>query len=243
MSADGATPAPTVDAVRQRAEVVRDRIRSAGGDPDEVVLVAVTKAFGPGVMRVALDAGLADVGENYAQELVDKAAALGPDVLAAGSARVHFVGRLQRNKVRSIAALVDLWQTVDRVELGTEIARRSPGASVLVQVNASREPQKGGCDLQEAPMLVDQLGSEGLDVAGLMAVGVADDDDATRRAFAAVTSMADDLDLPVRSMGMSADLEIAVQEGATMVRIGRDLFGRRPLPPARMPGEQEKRVQ
>jgi pyridoxal phosphate enzyme (YggS family) len=229
--------------IRSRADAVRERIRTAGGDPASIALVAVTKAFPASVMRHALEAGLLDVGENYAQELADKAEALGPDALVALGARLHFVGRLQRNKVRALAPLVDLWQTVDRPELGAEIARRAPGAAVLVQVNASGEASKGGCRLDDAPALVDQLRRVGLDVRGVMTVGVADDEPATGRAFAAVAALADSLDLPVRSMGMSADLEVAVAEGATMVRIGRDLFGPRPLRPGGMLDDQERRIQ
>jgi uncharacterized pyridoxal phosphate-containing UPF0001 family protein len=114
---------------------------------------------------------------------------------------------------------------------------------VLVQVNATGEAQKGGCAPADAPDLVDALRGAGLDVRGVMAVGQAGDAAATSRAFALVVGLAEDLDLPVRSMGMSGDLELAVAEGATMVRVGRDLFGPRPSRPARMPDEQEKRLQ
>src|SRR5262245_38228297 len=134
-------PGVTVADVRANAEHVRDRIRVAGGDLQRITLVAITKAFELSVLRTALDADLHDVGENYAQELAAKAEALDPAERA--SARIHFIGRLQRNKVRSIAPYVDLWQTVDRAELGAEIAKRAPGAAVLVQVNATDEPQKG----------------------------------------------------------------------------------------------------
>ncbi|HRW36604.1 MAG: YggS family pyridoxal phosphate-dependent enzyme [Acidimicrobiales bacterium] len=213
-----------------RVERVRDRIAAAGGDPDRVVLLAVTKGFGPEVARAAAEAGLVDLGENYAQELVAKA----PVLAEAGHAvRWHAIGRLQRNKVRALAPIVHLWQTVDRVELGAEIARRAPGARVLAQVNVSDEPQKGGCDPAEAPRLVGELGELGLDVQGLMTVGRTGDPRAAAEGFARLRRLADDLDLPVRSMGMSGDLDVAVAEGATMVRVGAALFGPRPGVPER----------
>jgi len=232
-----------VETVARRAAAVRDRIRSAGGDPAAITLVAVTKAFGPDVLRVALGAGLHDVGENYAGELITKADELGPAELATVGARFHFLGRLQRNKVRRLAPYVHLWQSVDRPELGQEIARRVPGAAVLAQVNVTAEPQKGGCAVADAPRLVEQLRALDLDVRGLMGVGAAGDADRTVRAFAGLTRLAISLDLSVRSMGMSGDLEVAVREGTTMVRIGRSLFGDRPVDGPRVPGEQEKRLE
>lgn len=213
-----------VGAIRARAEEVRARISDAGGDPAAVTLVAVTKGFPPALAVAAAEAGLLDLGENYAQELVPKVDA----VAASGAApRWHFLGNLQRNKVRSLAPHVTLWQSVDREALGAEIARRAPGASVLVQVNLSGEPQKGGCTREEVEPLVATLADLGLDVRGLMGVapaGIADD---ARPGFRWLRSEVDRLALTVCSMGMSADLEVAVQEGSTMVRIGTGLFGPR----------------
>jgi pyridoxal phosphate enzyme (YggS family) len=211
--------------VAARVEVVRNRIADAGGDPERVVLLAVTKGFGVEVARAAVAAGLVDLGENYAQELVAKA-----PVLAAEGATVrwHAIGRLQRNKVRSLAGTVHLWESVDREDLGLEIARRAPGAAVLVQVNVSDEDQKGGCRPAEAPDLVARLDDAGLDVRGLMTVGRAGPPAEARAGFTLLRRLADDLDLPVRSMGMSGDLEVAVAEGATLVRVGSALFGPRP---------------
>ncbi|MBI2708288.1 MAG: YggS family pyridoxal phosphate-dependent enzyme [Actinobacteria bacterium] len=208
---------------------VRDRIVSAGGDPARVTVVAVTKGFGPVAVAVARAGGVADLGENYAQELARKAGAseardpgLGPAV------RWHAIGRLQRNKVRSLARSVALWQSVDREPLAAEIARRCPGASVLVQVNVSDEMQKGGCAPEETSALVRAARELGLDVRGLMAVGAEGGPDAAGPGFALLRRLADDLGLEERSMGMSADLEAAVAAGSTMVRIGTALFGFRP---------------
>lgn len=226
MTEIGSPRGVSAEQIAARAERVRDRIRGAGGDPSRVTIVAVTKAFGMDVLRGSLSAGLVEVGENYARELADKASRLEPEERA--RARFHFVGRLQRNKVRLIAPHVHLWQSVDRAELGDEIARRAPGAAVLVQVNATAEPQKGGCPPDEVAALVEHLRGGDLEVRGLMAVGRAGDERATGAAFEAVSRLADSLDLIERSMGMTDDIEIAVGAGTTMVRVGRELFGDRP---------------
>jgi pyridoxal phosphate enzyme (YggS family) len=203
-------------------ERVRDRIASAGGDVDRVRLLAVTKGHGVDAVRAALDAGLVDVGENYAQELVAKVDELGDD-----ARRWHFIGQVQRNKVRQIAHLVQLWQSVDRIRVGEEIVKRSPGASVLVEVNLTDDPNRGGARTGLVPGLVDGLRDLGLQVDGLMAVGVTGAPDDIRSGFRRVRSLADELGLAERSMGMSGDLELAVQEGSTMVRVGSALFGPR----------------
>jgi pyridoxal phosphate enzyme (YggS family) len=201
---------------------VRDRIATAGRDPDDITLVAVTKGLGPAAVDAAVGAGLRDFGENYAADLAAK-------VDAAPGLRLHwhFIGSVQRRQVRRIAPLVALWHGIDRQEEGAEIARHSPGAAVLVQVNLTAEPQKGGCRPSEARSLVDGLRGEGLAVRGLMTVGPAGPPEGARPAFRALSHLADELELPERSMGMSSDLEVAVQEGATIVRVGTALFGPR----------------
>jgi len=224
--------APTPDVLAERVERVWNRVVDAGGDPEVITLIAVTKGFGPEVALAAAAAGLVDLGENYAQELVAKA----PVVAEAGHVvRWHAIGRLQRNKVRSLAGIVSLWQTVDRLDLGAEIAKRAPGAAVLAQVNVSDEPQKGGCAPHEASDLVAGLQDLGLDVRGLMTVGRTGPPIEARAGFTRLRELADDLDLPVRSMGMSGDLDAAVAEGATMIRIGSALFGARPAPTSTTP--------
>lgn len=203
---------------------VRRRIAAAGGE-GRVRLLAVTKGFGGDAVEAALRAGVGDIAESYAQELVAKR----PEVTEPG-ASWHFIGRLQTNKVRQLVDLVDVWHTVDRATLGVELAKRAPGARVLLQVNVSDEPQKGGCGPHEAPALVKRLRKDGLDVIGLMAIGATGEPEAARPGFRLLRRLADDLGLPERSMGMSGDLEVAVEEGSTMVRIGRALFGDRPRP-------------
>ncbi len=173
--------------------------------------------------------GLVDVGENYAQELVAKAAAVGPLLGESAGPRWHFLGALQRNKVKSLAPLVACWQSVARLAEGAEIARGAPGAEVLVEVDVTGLPGRGGCAAAEAPGLVRDLGELDLVVRGLMTVAPVDPAAARARRSARVRELADRLGLPERSMGMTDDLEAAVAEGSTMVRLGRALFGDRPL--------------
>ena len=135
---------------------------------------------------------------------------------------------MQRNKVAALAPHVHLWQAVDRPAAGEAIARRQPGARVLVQVNVTGEPAKPGCPPADAPALVARLRGLTSTSRGLMAVGPAGDPKLARPGFRRLATLARQLGLAELSMGMSDDLEVAVQEGATMVRIGRALFGPRP---------------
>jgi PLP dependent protein len=214
--------------VRDALARVLDQVADAGGDPTALTVVAVTKGFGPEAPLAALDAGLVDLGENYAQELEDKAVAV--DAADVPTPRWHFIGRLQSNKVRLVADRVACWQSLDRASVVDEVAKRAPGARVLVQVNGAGEDGKGGATLDDVPDLVGRARDAGLDVAGLMAVGVAGDDHATEEAFRATVALADRLHLPERSLGMSADLAAAVRAGTTMIRVGTALFGPRPTP-------------
>jgi uncharacterized pyridoxal phosphate-containing UPF0001 family protein len=217
------------DAVAERLAVVRRRIDQAG-DGRPVTVVAVTKGFAVDAVQVALDLGLRAVGENYAQELLGKAGELAgaaPGSRPSGP-EWHFLGRLQRNKVRHLAGVVEVWESVDRPELVDEIARRAPGGRVLVQANLSGEAQKGGAPLADVAGLVARARTAGLAVEGLMGVAPAGPPEGARPGFRALVALADELGVPERSIGMSADLEVAVEEGATMVRVGRGLFGPRP---------------
>jgi uncharacterized pyridoxal phosphate-containing UPF0001 family protein len=216
--------------VADRLAAVRERIAAAGRAPDDIVVVAVTKGFGVEAVEAASAVGIADVGENYAQELAAKHEAGAPEP----GRRWHFLGRVQRNKVKPLAGLVHLWQGVDRLAAGEEIARRAPGARVLVQVLISDAAGDGGatrngCPPAEVPELVERLDGLGLDVRGLMAVGPAGPPELARAGFRTVSALADRLGLVERSMGMSDDLGVAVEEGSTMVRVGRGLFGARPV--------------
>jgi pyridoxal phosphate enzyme (YggS family) len=212
-----------IGSVTRHVAAVRARIEAAGGH--NVTLVAVTKGFGADAVEAAAAAGCTDVGENYAQELLAKL----PDVHRARP-RVHFIGRLQSNKVKLLSSVVDVWQSVDRSSLVAPLARHAPGAHVLVQVNISGERQKGGCEPEDTDALVDALRGAGLTVDGLMGVGPLGEPENARAGFRSLRSMVDELGLSVCSMGMTDDLEVAVEEGATMVRVGSALFGPRPKP-------------
>jgi hypothetical protein len=210
---------------------VRERIRVGAGDRP-VELIAVTKGFGVDAIEAAVASGCVSIGENYAQELRDKMTAL-PDGIE--RPQVHFIGHLQTNKVRVISGHVTVWQSVDRRPLADEIARRSPGASVFVQVNTTSEASKGGCNQGETAALVSYCRSLELSTLGLMTIGpTSGDTTLTRDAFAWLRHSADELGLASCSMGMSNDLEIALEQGATHVRIGSALFGERPRLRAQM---------
>jgi pyridoxal phosphate enzyme (YggS family) len=196
----------------------------AGRDPASVRIVAATKTVPAERIRALLAAGCTDLGENRAQELLAKA-----PLLAAGPQPApvwHFIGPLQRNKVKVLAPWVGWWQTLDRHALVPVLAAHAPGATVLVEVNLAREPQKAGCDPDEVEPLVEAAIAAGLHVAGLMAIPPVGDD--PRPWFRRLAAQAAALGLPECSMGMSDDFEIAVEEGATIVRLGRVLFGERP---------------
>jgi PLP dependent protein len=215
--------------IRTRATEIRDRLRAAGDAGDRVTLIAVTKGFPPQLAANAVAAGLVDLGENYAQELVDKAHLLaGADATPVAGVRWHFIGGLQSNKIKVLAGTVSLWHTVDRSSLADGIARRDPGAAVLVQVNTTAEPQKSGCEPGVAPALVDHARSLGLAVRGLMTIGPTSPADDPRPCFVRLRQLAEVCEVDELSMGMSSDYELAVREGSTMVRIGSALFGQRP---------------
>jgi uncharacterized pyridoxal phosphate-containing UPF0001 family protein len=217
-----------VAGVADRLAAVRARLVAAGGDLDAITVVAVTKGFGADAVRDALDAGLAVIGENYARELQDKAAELDA-ALPAGAVRPqwHFLGTIQRNKVARLAPVVAVWQSVSRPEEAQAIARASPGAAVLVEVECTGLPGRNGCAPAAVPDLVAMARTAGLEVRGLMTVAPPDPPGAAA-AFGVVRELADRMGLVERSMGMTDDLELAVAHGTTMVRVGRALFGPRP---------------
>jgi PLP dependent protein len=193
---------------------VRRRILSAGGN--HVALIAVTKTFGPDAWAMAQVAGC------------DGVAGVVPP---ANRLPVHFIGQLQTNKIKQLADIVDVWQSVDRASVITEIAKRvgRPDVGLFIQVNTTDEDHKGGCSPAELAQLVKQATNVGLLVNGLMTVGPTDaDPQRTRSAFSLLRTLADEHGLAHRSMGMTGDLEIAIEEGSTMVRVGSALFGNRP---------------
>ena len=225
----------SVNALRARVGQVRQRIAAAcalaGRSPDEVLLVAVTKAVGAGAVRAALATGLTDFGENRVQEAEDKI----PQV---GGGRWHLVGHLQRNKARPACALFACIHSVDSERLVRRLEHVRDGRSidVLIQVNLTGATTQDGMAPEEVESLAHVIGHEtGLSLRGLMTIGPFTHDEGTiRQCFRGLRELRDDLrsrlpqqPLAELSMGMTDDFEIAIQEGATMVRVGRAVFGER----------------
>jgi PLP dependent protein len=230
---------PSVDELRVRLVDVRERIdraaQAAGRVGRDVSLIGITKTHPPELAQAAVAAGIVDLGENRVQELLAKAARV-------DGARWHLVGRLQRNKAKDVVGRHLLVHSVDRRSLAEALSRRAAAMGVvqrvLVQVNVGDDPAKGGCELSETDALVAYARSlPNLAVEGLMTVPPLPPDDvapgdAAREHFATLRRRRDALrerfpEVVHLSMGMSADLEAAVAEGATMVRIGTALFGPR----------------
>jgi pyridoxal phosphate enzyme (YggS family) len=208
------------------------RHQALGGWGHPVTIVAVTKSHGPEAVRAALAAGLRIVGENRVQEALAK-----QDQLSDVPVEWHLIGTLQRNKARHAVGRFALIHSVDRLDLARELDRRVPEGQrqpVLVQVNCSNEPQKGGVEPESLATLLSGLRELGrLDLRGLMTMAAFTDDvSEQRRAFRLLRSLRDDAQaaghsLPELSMGMSADYPVAAEEGATMIRLGTVLFGER----------------
>jgi pyridoxal phosphate enzyme (YggS family) len=218
-----------------RLAAVRETIaqrQSQAGWRHPVRIVAVTKTHGAEAVRAALTAGVEDIGENRVQEALQK-----QDALPQMAARWHLIGTLQRNKARHAAGRFVLIHSVDRADLAIELDRRVPPGgrqAVLVQVNCSNESQKGGVMPDALPRLLDDLRAlERIEVRGLMTMSaLTDDTTEQRRAFRMLRELRDGAErsgdaLPELSMGMSGDYPIAVEEGATMIRLGTVLFGER----------------
>ncbi len=214
----------------------RERIGEASAKWGGAEICAVSKTVDADTINLAWEGGIRTLGENRVQELMGKIDALNPDY------RIHLIGRLQTNKVKPIIDRVAMIQSVDREALAREISRRAVNAGVempvLVQVNIARESQKAGVDEEQlVPLLKLCAGLPGVKVDGLMAImPIADDPEDVRPYFRRMRGWFDrlrDMDLPgvamnTLSMGMSDDAVVAAQEGATMVRLGRALFGARP---------------
>lgn len=221
-----------------RLERVRERIARAcarnGRDPAEVTLVAVSKTHPPQAVTALAQAGQAVFAESYVQEALPKM-----DALAALDVRWHFIGHLQKNKVKYVVGRFELIHSVDSIELARMLHKKCAVMGtvqpVLVQVNLACEAQKAGCSLEGTlPLAEEVLGLPGLKLEGLMLLPPWDENpEANRGLFAQAAKLKSELEvrlglaLPSLSMGMSHDLEQAVEEGATMVRVGTDLFGER----------------
>jgi PLP dependent protein len=228
---------PLMDDISRNIEAVRGRIAMvlsrSGRSPGEVILVAVTKTLPAEVVGKVIRAGIPDIGENRVQELVAKSQQV------TEPCRWHLIGPLQRNKVRKVVGLAHTLQAIDGLEIAEAVDRvareRNLIARVLLEVNASNEASKHGVSPRDAPRVADGLMALGnLDWQGLMTIGPLDAGiGATRDCFRRLRQLAEDLRgrtgraLPELSMGMSDDFEVAIEEGATIVRLGRAITGER----------------
>src|ERR671918_480453 len=226
-----AEPARVADPVATNLGDVRARIvvaaAAVGRDPAGITLVAVSKAQPEARVEAALAAGQRAFGENYMQEAKARWPALRahyPDV------RLHMIGPIQSNKARDVVALFDVIETVDRPKLARvlagEMARQGRRPACFVQVNTGEEPQKAGVLPADADAFIAECRRLGLPVVGLMAIPPEAEEPSLH--FALLAEIARRNDLDQLSMGMSADYEIAVQFGATHVRVGSAIFGARP---------------
>lgn len=224
------------DNIARVRERVQTALARAGRGANEVTTVAVTKTFGADVVRDVIRGGILDIGENRVQELVAKQQEVGE------ACRWHLVGPLQRNKAGKVVGRVDLIHSIDGVRIAETVDRiareRGVRVRVLLEVNTSGEASKHGVMPAQAPLVAEAIARlESVDFDGVMTIGPVTVDAAqTRSCFRALVRVAAELrgvtgrKLPVISMGMSEDFEVAIEEGATMIRLGRVITGdREPL--------------
>jgi hypothetical protein len=211
--------------VRERIAAAAER---AGRRADDVLLVAVSKTVEAERVKLAIDAGVQALGENRVQEAKAKVAVLGHPV------PWHLIGHLQSNKVKDALEIFDVIQSIDRLEIARECERRAAGAGraieVFLEVNVANEPTKGGFAPDGIGAALDAVaGMAHLKVRGLMAIPpIVEKPEDSRPAFRALRALAERHGLGDVSMGMSGDFEVAVEEGATVVRVGTAIFGPRP---------------
>jgi pyridoxal phosphate enzyme (YggS family) len=213
-------------------ETVRLSIAAAaersGRDVETITLIAVGKTHPVETLMKAYEAGHRDFGENRAAELAAKAAAMPPDI------RWHFIGPLQRNKVRLVRPVAELLHSMDRLNLA-EAWLKGPGTAppALLEINVADEPQKSGVSVEAAPTMTDRLVALGVDLRGFMAIPpLVDTPEQARIFFRSLARLRDELvarhpAMQELSMGMTDDFETAIEEGATMIRVGRAIFGPR----------------
>ena len=211
---------------------VHERIAAAcaraGRDPAGVKLLAVTKVFPAEVIREAYETGLREFGENYVQEMERKA----PVVADLEGARYHLIGHLQSNKTKKAAELFVSIDTVDSVKLAKRLDAEGMPLDVMIEVKLSREEAKSGADPGDVPAIVEAIrASANLRLTGMMTVPPwSENAELSRPYFGQLRELAARHGIPELSMGMSNDLEVAVEEGATWVRVGTALFGKRRKP-------------
>jgi len=219
------TPSP----LAERLAAVEARICKAcarcGRLREEVTLLAVTKIFPAQAILDAYALGLREFGENYVQEFETKA----PEVRSLAGARFHLIGHLQSNKSRKGAELFDVIQTIDSAKLARRLAESGKPMDVMIEVKLSEEDSKYGCAPADVPALVEAIRAQKeLTLKGLMTMPPwSDDAEVARPYFQRLSALAREVEVKGLSMGMSNDLEVAIEEGSTLVRVGTALFGRR----------------
>ena len=198
------------------------RVRRA---PASVRLLAVTKVFGAEAILEAYDAGLRNFGENYVQEMERKA----PAITGLTDAKFHLIGHLQSNKTKKAAQLFASIDSVDSAKLATRLDAESKAIDVMIEVKLSEEEAKTGANPSDLPSIVEAIrATNNLSLTGLMTVPPwSEDPELSRPYFAKLRQLAGQYSIPELSMGMSNDLEVAIEEGATWVRVGTALFGKR----------------
>jgi pyridoxal phosphate enzyme (YggS family) len=215
--------------VPERVEEVRRRIERAceraGRNPGDITLIAVTKVFPAQAIREAYDAGLREFGENYVQEFEAKRL----EIEDLAGTRFHLIGHLQANKTRKAAELFDVVQTVDTPRLARRLSETGKAMDVMIEVKLSSEESKSGASPEELAEVVSAVnGCANLRLIGLMTMPPwSDDAEQSRPYFRRLRELAREHGLEALSMGMSHDLETAIEEGATHVRVGTALFGSR----------------
>ena len=218
--------------VRDRLAEVRGRIERAavhaGRDPASITLIAVTKVFPAIVVREAYEASLRDFGENYVQEFGTKA----PELADLTGARFHLIGHLQSNKAKRAAELFQVIETVDSAKLARRLDEVERPLEVMIEVKLSEEQAKSGADPAGLPVLIEALrGSKNLRLSGLMTMPPwSEVAEFSRPYFRRLRELAAQFSLRQLSMGMSHDFEVAIEEGATHIRVGTALFGKRRTP-------------
>jgi pyridoxal phosphate enzyme (YggS family) len=217
------------DSLAARLTRVRERIENACArarrDPGQVKLLAVTKVFGPEAIRDAYGLGLRHFGENYVQEVERKA----PAIADLQDIRLHLIGHLQSNKTKKAAQLFSSIDSIDSARLAARLNAESIPLEAMIEVKLSPEEAKTGANPADLPAIVDAIRSSPfLKLAGLMTVPPwSEDAETSRPYFAELRELAGRYAIPELSMGMSNDLEVAIEEGASWVRVGTALFGRR----------------
>ena len=227
-----------IEKINQR---IQNAAQLAGRDPKEISLLLATKTRTPDLINEAIKLGYGLIGENRAQELVEKAPFISQETTTITPRETHFIGTLQGNKVNEVTAITDCIQSVDRIRIARRINQYALDndlkRNIMIQVNSSRDPNKQGIMPEELPQFLKEMTEfSQLNVQGLMTIGLQSDDETIiRQGFAELKNLRDKMisegllaktatDL---SMGMSQDLELAILEGATIIRVGSDIFGAR----------------